>query len=165
MTEADRQPVYVFEGFRLDAQRRVLLGPDGHAISLTPRLFDSLLYFVERAGQLLTKEQLMEALWPRVVVEEHNLNKVVSELRRVLGEKRGEHRFIVTKSGHGYRFVATVSLDDARADSELGVKTSPKPIVADLRRWPITASSASAPADDAVIGQRRQAHLPLSLGC
>jgi DNA-binding winged helix-turn-helix (wHTH) protein/Tol biopolymer transport system component len=102
--------VYVFEGFRLDAQRRVLHAADGEPIPLTPRLFDTLLYFVERSGQLLTKEQLMEALWPRVVVEEHNLNKTVSELRRVLGEKPGEHRFIVTKPGHGYRFVANVSL-------------------------------------------------------
>ena len=110
MSEHARQPVYVFEGFRLDAQRRVLHGADGQPIPLTPRLFDTLLYFVERAGQLLTKEQLLEALWPNVVVEEHNLNKTVSELRRVLGEKAGEHRFIVTKSGRGYRFVADVAI-------------------------------------------------------
>jgi len=110
VTEVARQPVYVFEGFRLDAQRRVLFGADGTSISLTPRLFDSLLYFVERAGQLLTKEELMEALWPTVVVEEHNLNKTVSELRRLLGEKPGEHKFIVTKSGRGYRFVADVAI-------------------------------------------------------
>ena len=113
-----RQPVYVFEGFRLDAQRRVLFGVDGQPIALTPRLFDALLYFVERAGQLLTKEQLLEAIWPNVVVEEHNLNKTVSELRRVLGEKPGEHRFIVTKPGRGYRFVAEVSVAPSRAASE-----------------------------------------------
>ena len=101
--------MYAFEGFRLDAQRRVLFGTDGQPIPLTPRLFDTLLYFVERAGQLLTKEQLLEALWPNVVVEEHNLNKTVSELRRVLGEKPGEHKFIVTKPGRGYRFVADVA--------------------------------------------------------
>jgi Tol biopolymer transport system component/DNA-binding winged helix-turn-helix (wHTH) protein len=104
------QPVYVFEGFRVDAQHRVLFGPDGQLIPLTPRLFDALLYFVERAGQLLTKKQLLEAIWPRVVVEEHNLNKTVSELRRALGENPGEHRFFVTKPGHGYRFVANVSI-------------------------------------------------------
>ena len=95
----------------MDTQRRVLSGPDGQPISLTPRLFDALLYFVERPGELLTKEQLLENLWPKVVVEEHNLNKTVSELRRLLGEKPGEHRFIVTKPGHGYRFVAHVSID------------------------------------------------------
>ena len=117
MTEAARQPVYVFEGFRLDAQRRVLFGSDGQPIALTPRVLDTLLYFVERAGQLLTKEELLEALWPNVVVEEHNLNKTVSELRRVLGEKPGEHKFIVTKPGRGYRFVAGVSLQTAVPES------------------------------------------------
>jgi DNA-binding winged helix-turn-helix (wHTH) protein/Tol biopolymer transport system component len=100
----------VFEGFRLDGQRRVLFGADGELIPLTPRPFDALLYFVERPGQLLTKKQLLEAIWPRVVVEEQNLNKAISELRRALGEKPGEHRFFVTKPGHGYRFVAKVSI-------------------------------------------------------
>ncbi len=110
MNDSLRQPVYVFEGFRLDAQRRVLFGPSGQPISLTPRLLDTLLYLVERAGQLLTKHELLEALWPNLVVEEHNLNKTMSELRRVLGEKPGEHKFIVTKPGRGYRFVAEVSI-------------------------------------------------------
>jgi DNA-binding winged helix-turn-helix (wHTH) protein len=110
LNERIRQPVYLFAGFRLDAQRRVLFGADGEPLTLTPRLFDTLLYFVERAGQLLTKEHLLEALWPNTVVEEHNLNKIVSELRRVLGERPGEHRFIVTKPGRGYRFVADVSV-------------------------------------------------------
>lgn len=87
-----------------------MFGGDGQPISLTPRLFDTLLHFVERAGQLLMKEQLLEALWPNVVVEEHNLNKTISELRRILGEKPGEHRFIVTKPGRGYCFVADVSI-------------------------------------------------------
>jgi DNA-binding winged helix-turn-helix (wHTH) protein/Tol biopolymer transport system component len=113
-----RQPVYAFEGFRLDTQRRVLFGLDGDPIPLTPRVFDALLYFIERSGQLLTKEQLLEDLWPNVIVEEHNLNKTVSELRRVLGETPGEHRFIVTKPGRGYRFVAAVSTASSTAGED-----------------------------------------------
>ena len=131
MNDSVRQPVYEFEGFRLDAQRRVLFGVDGQPISLTPRLFDTLLYLVERAGQLLPKEQLLEALWPNVVVEEHNLNKTVSELRRVLGEKPGEHRFIVTKPGRGYRFVADVSIASPRETEPSGgsaLETPSEPI-------------------------------------
>ena len=124
--------MYVFEGFRLDAQRRVLHGTDGQPIPLTPRLFDTLLYFVERAGQLLTKEQLLEALWPNVVVEEHNLNKTVSELRRVLGEKPGEHRFIVTKSGRGYRFVADVAI-------------APPPVAEGLRLDTASSETSASP--------------------
>jgi serine/threonine-protein kinase len=107
----------VFEGFRLDGQRRVLFGADGQLIPLTPRQFDALLYFVERPGQLLTKKQLLEAIWPRVVVEEQNLNKAISELRHALGEKPGEHKFFVTKPGHGYRFVAKVSIASELAPS------------------------------------------------
>ncbi len=110
MSDSVRRPVYVFDGFRLDAQRRVLFGPDGELVALTPRLLDALLYFVEHAGELMTKDQLLQAIWPRVVVEEHNLNKTVSELRRALGEKPGEHKFIVTTPGRGYRFVAEVSV-------------------------------------------------------
>ncbi len=117
MTAPLPQPVYEFEGFRLDAQRCVLFGADEQPIPMTLRLFDALLYFLERPGQLLTKKQLLEAIWPRVVVEEHNLNKTISELRRALGEKPGEHKFFVTKPGHGYRFVADVSIVSVLAPS------------------------------------------------
>jgi DNA-binding winged helix-turn-helix (wHTH) protein/Tol biopolymer transport system component len=170
VSEAIRQPVYVFEGYRLDAQRRVLHAADGRPIPLTPRLFDTLLYFVERAGQLLTKEQLMDALWPRVVVEEHNLNKTVSELRRVLGEKPGQHKFIVTKPGHGYRFVASVSLESSADASsatrhpgpEAGVTAVPRQVSAARRRWQIAALSAGALAIVfAVVGFFRPATDPV----
>jgi DNA-binding winged helix-turn-helix (wHTH) protein/Tol biopolymer transport system component len=132
----------VFEGFRLDAHRRVLFGLDGQPIALTPRLFDTLLYLVERAGQLLTKERLLEDLWPNVVVEEHNLNKTISELRRVLGEKPGEHKFIVTKPGRGYRFVAEVSVASNLA-------AGPETFRADARAAPSEAGAAPALPSDA----------------
>ena len=109
MTDGVRQPLYLFEGFRLDARRRVLFGVDGKPISLSPRVFDTLLYLVERPGQLVTREKLLEAIWPHVVVEEQNISKTISALRQALGEKPEEHRFIVTKHGRGYRFVAGVS--------------------------------------------------------
>jgi DNA-binding winged helix-turn-helix (wHTH) protein/TolB-like protein len=105
---------YEFSGFRIDAVRRLLAGPDGQPIVLTPKVFETLLYLVEHAGQLCEKRTLMEAIWPRLVVEENNLNQNVSTLRRVLGERPGQHRFIVTEPGRGYRFVATVNtLSDA----------------------------------------------------
>ena len=141
MNDSVRQPVYEFEGFRLDAQRRVLLGNDGQPIQLTPRLIDSLLYFVERPNRLLTKDELLEAIWPHTVVEEHNLNKTISELRRVLGEKPGEHRFIVTKPGRGYRFVADVSIAAPRE-----IETIPK---GDYHRIAaVVTQSAAAAAED-----------------
>ena len=109
MTEPGTRIVYEFNEFRLDLQQRLLLsGADGRPIPLSPKIFDTLLYFVERRGELLDKATLMKAIWPNIVVEENNLNQNISALRRALGESPGEHRFIVTEPGRGYRFVAEV---------------------------------------------------------
>src|SRR5690606_11851915 len=109
VTMAVRQPAYLFEGFRLDAQRRVLFGLDGQPIPLTPRLFNTLLYFVERAGQLLTKEQLLEALWPNVVVKATTLSYTIREWGGLRDEKPGRHNVFGTHPGRYYRYVAAVS--------------------------------------------------------
>jgi DNA-binding winged helix-turn-helix (wHTH) protein/tetratricopeptide (TPR) repeat protein len=102
-------PLHEFDGFRLDPQQRMLFAlPGGAAVDLQPRVFDALLYFVERPGELLGKRELMQALWPSAVVEENSLNQIVSQLRKALGERPAEHRFIVTSPGRGYRFVAAV---------------------------------------------------------
>jgi TolB-like protein/DNA-binding winged helix-turn-helix (wHTH) protein len=102
--------IYEFGEFRLDAMRRVLSSRvDGQPLQVTGKVFDTLLYLVERAGQVLDKRTLMSALWPDVVVEEGNLTQTIHTLRRVLGERPDEHRFIVTVPGRGYRFVADVT--------------------------------------------------------
>ena len=102
--------IYEFGEFRLDALRRVLSSrADGQPLQVTGKIFDTLLYFVERSGQLLDKQTLMAELWPNVVVEESNLTQTIHTLRRVLGERPDEHRFIVTVPGRGYRFVADVT--------------------------------------------------------
>jgi serine/threonine-protein kinase len=108
MNDTVFQPTYAFEGFRLDAQHRVLSRADGQPIPLAPKVFDTLLYFVERPGQLIAKRELLEAIWPHVVVEENNLTQAISALRRILGETPGAHRFIATEPGRGYRLVASV---------------------------------------------------------
>ena len=77
---------------------------------MAPKVLDTLVHLIERRGELLDKRALVEAIWPHVVVEENNLNQTISALRRVLGERPGEHRFIVTEPGRGYRFVASVSV-------------------------------------------------------
>ena len=108
MSDSGEQLTYLFAGFRLDAQRRVMSRDNGEPVPLAPKVFDTLLYFVERPGQLIEKQRLLDAIWPNVVVEENNLNQCISTLRRVLGERPGEHRFIVTEPNRGYRFVAGV---------------------------------------------------------
>src|SRR5262249_3891546 len=100
---------YEFDRFTVDANQRLLFAADTTGpIDLPPRAFDALLYLIERPGELLSKKELLKALWPGVIVEENSLNQVISVVRKVLGEKPSEHRFIVTAPGRGYRFVAAV---------------------------------------------------------
>jgi len=101
--------IYEFDDFRVDAGRRLLLGRDGRPLPLTPKAFDTLVYLIQNSDVVLGKETLMRAIWADTVVEENNLNQCISALRRVLGEKRAEHRYIVTVPGLGYRFVAHVN--------------------------------------------------------
>ena len=115
---------YEFSEFRLDIQQRLLsAGADGRPIPLPPKVFETLLYFVERRGELLDKSTLMKAVWPNVIVEENSLNQNISVIRRALGESPSQHRFIVTEPGRGYRFVADVRAV-AAAGSD-GARASP----------------------------------------
>jgi serine/threonine-protein kinase len=95
--------IYEFDEFRLDADRRVLLR-EGQPLSLTPRVFDTLLYFVQNANRVILKDELMRAIWADSFVEENNLSQNVLTLRRVLGNRR----YILTVPGSGYRFVTEV---------------------------------------------------------
>jgi DNA-binding winged helix-turn-helix (wHTH) protein/TolB-like protein/lipoprotein NlpI len=103
-----------FGDFILDVrQRRLVRLPSGEPVALTAKLFDTLQYFVEHPGVVLEKDALLQAIWPGVVVEENNLTQSVSALRQVLGETRGENRYIVTMPRRGYRFVAAVTVADS----------------------------------------------------
>ena len=73
--------VYEFEGFRIEADKP-LLSHAGSPVSLTPKVFDTLLYLIEHKGEVLETEALMRALWPDTIVEENNLNQNISTLRR-----------------------------------------------------------------------------------
>lgn len=108
MTNHVGATIYEFDNFRIDVEKRLLLNGDDEPIPLTPKIFDTLLYLVIHNGTIIEKEELMSAIWTDTIVEENNLNKNVSVLRRVLGENPGEHRFIATVPGTGYKFVADV---------------------------------------------------------
>jgi pimeloyl-ACP methyl ester carboxylesterase/DNA-binding winged helix-turn-helix (wHTH) protein len=109
---------YEFGPFRVDTAQRLLRSrAGGEPLPLTAKGFETLLYLVQHPGELIDKATLMKAVWPNVVVEENNLNQSVSAVRRALGERAGEHRYIVTESGRGYRFVGDVRVvPGARAD-------------------------------------------------
>jgi len=98
---------YQFGNFQLDVQRRLLLR-GGQAVSLTPKVFDTLLVLVENRDRVMGKDELIRLLWPGSFVEDRSLAVNISTLRKALGESAGEHRYIVTLPGQGYRFVADV---------------------------------------------------------
>ncbi|HUP62469.1 MAG TPA: tetratricopeptide repeat protein, partial [Thermoanaerobaculia bacterium] len=102
---------YTFGDYRLDSRRRLLFRTDGEPIPLTPKAFDVLLYLLQHPGVAVSKEELLSAVWPDTAIEEGNLSQNIYTLRRALGEERGEHRYIATIPGSGYRFVATVATD------------------------------------------------------
>jgi len=120
--------VYEFAEFRLlAAQRRLVARADGRAIDLTQKAFDALLYLVRRPGELLDKATLLKAIWPNVVVEENNLNQVISTLRRALADGHDGQRFIVTVPGRGYQFVAEVRENDDPAAADRARAPAPPP--------------------------------------
>jgi len=87
---------------------------DGQPVTLSPKALDLLIYLATHPGRLLTKDELMRAVWPDAVVEESNLAYHVFVLRKVLGDDAEAERFIATVPKKGYRFVADVVRLDAQ---------------------------------------------------
>jgi DNA-binding winged helix-turn-helix (wHTH) protein len=103
---------YHFSAFRLDAKERILWCSDEN-IPLTPKQFDLLFYFIENAGNLTTKSELLDAVWNDTYVEESTLARNVSWLRKKLTSYSNGERFIETVPKLGYRFTAEVSQSEA----------------------------------------------------
>lgn len=97
--------VFSFGEFTLDPDRRLLLR-NGAAVPLKAKAFDLLLTLVERRGEVISKNELLDKVWANQFVEENNLTVHVAALRKALGESKNENRYIVTVPGTGYRFVA-----------------------------------------------------------
>ena len=117
---------YEFGPFRVDPVKRRLLR-DGEIISLTPKAFDTLLVLIENSGRVVEKDDLMDKVWAGLAVEENNLTQNISALRKALGERRDEPQYILTVSGLGYRFIASVSETWPDEESRAGVPVKNKP--------------------------------------
>ena len=107
--------LYRFAEFVLDRGRRTLSRADS-PISLTPKAFDVLLFLAQNPNRLVTKEELLEAVWGDTFVEEGNLTQYISHLRKALEDNSEDTRLIVTIARKGYQFTARVTVAEA-ADS------------------------------------------------
>ena len=99
---------YVFGGFILEIGER-RLSQDGEHVALAPKAFDLLVALVRRAGRLISKQELLETVWPESFVEEGILTVHVSALRKALGDTSRPQRYIETVARSGYRFIATTA--------------------------------------------------------
>jgi DNA-binding winged helix-turn-helix (wHTH) protein len=103
--------LYRFDAFELDPSRRVL-SRDGSPVLLTPKAFDVLSYLVLNPGRVVSKEELLKAIWPDSFVEEGNLAQYISTLRKALGDKPS---LIATVPGRGYQFAAQVFCNEVES--------------------------------------------------
>lgn len=102
--EKTAENTFFFGDFELSGAKRSLL-KGGEAISLNSKTFDLLFALVENHGQILSKDEILGTVWEGQFVEENNLTVQISALRKILGETKGEHQFIATITGKGYKFV------------------------------------------------------------
>ncbi len=110
MQRLDESTIYVFEGFRLDTKNHRLFRFDiDEVVSLTPKVFDLLAYMVGNPGRVLSKDELLEAVWKNAFVEESNLSQSIFVLRKALGQNNKTPQFVLTVPNRGYEFIATVT--------------------------------------------------------
>jgi TolB-like protein/DNA-binding winged helix-turn-helix (wHTH) protein len=129
LMSASIKSTFSFREFELDPLERRLLRA-GESIALTPKVFDTLVFLVERAGRLVSKEELIQGVWPRGFVDESNLTKHIWLIRRALGEADQGAEFIETIPKIGYRFVAPVMRGAAAAAAQ----RTPAVIASERRR-------------------------------
>jgi len=103
----DPKIVYEFGPFRVDPDKQVLLRGD-QPIPITPKAFEMLVVLVRRSREVITKDELLQAIWPDSFVEEANLSQNIFLLRKALGDTGEQRHYIVTLPGRGYRFAAEV---------------------------------------------------------
>jgi DNA-binding winged helix-turn-helix (wHTH) protein/tetratricopeptide (TPR) repeat protein len=138
--------VYEFGSFVLDPIRRTLTRAGAH-VTLSPTVFDALLYLVEHPGRVVSKDELLDAVWPRKVVEDANVSQTIYTLRKALGGASAAEPIILTAPGQGYRLAAPVRLRERAGAAD------PAP---DL----LSASAVSPPMKGATSGQSGKAKRP-----
>jgi Tol biopolymer transport system component/DNA-binding winged helix-turn-helix (wHTH) protein len=111
MINGESKQIISFAEFELDAPRRCLRR-EGKTLPLNAKAFDLLVYLAENAGRIVSKNEILDAVWENQFVEEANLKVQMSALRKVLGDRKDTPRFLVTIPGKGYKFIADVNNND-----------------------------------------------------
>ena len=101
------KPIYRFFEFEIITARREVVR-DGESLHVEPKVYDLLLYLLERAESAVSKDELQEAIWPNVIVTESALTRCIMKARQLLGDDSKNQRVIGTVQKKGYRFVAPV---------------------------------------------------------
>jgi DNA-binding winged helix-turn-helix (wHTH) protein/tetratricopeptide (TPR) repeat protein len=133
-----REDLYAFGAFQLDTRRR-RLSRDGAPLTLTPTAIEVLVHLVRNAGRVVTKDELLGAVWPGRVVEEANVKQAVFTLRKAFGAEGGG--LIATVPGRGYRFTADVRSQSAEAAASAAAPSPPGRVSG---RWRVGALLALA---------------------
>src|SRR5215468_2377656 len=118
-----RDTEILFGRFRLDADGQLWQGND--LIPIRPKPFAVLRFLLERAGRLVTKEELLDAVWPDVSVGEAVLKKTVGEIREALSDEPKSPDYIETAHRRGYRFIAQVRVPQGVEGPIPGLKQRP----------------------------------------
>jgi TolB-like protein/DNA-binding winged helix-turn-helix (wHTH) protein len=154
--------IFLFEDFRLD-RLGVLLAPDDSGtfspVPIGSRALDILLVLIERAGEIVSKDEIIAAVWPGTVVEDSNLPTQISALRRVLDRGRPNGSCIQTVPGRGYRFVAAVTHPAAE---ERSVSMNGKADQAEEDAPKLAADLAASRAAIAALSRRRTAGIAIA---
>jgi DNA-binding winged helix-turn-helix (wHTH) protein len=153
--------IFLFEGFRLDRRGGGLFRKDDDGadapVAIGSRALDILGVLIARAGEVVSKDEIIAAVWPGIVVEDSNLTVQISALRRILDHGRTQVSCIQTVPGRGYRFVVAVANpvaqarsvprpadgggDDAEADARPTIASFPTDAG---ERWPVSRNILGA---------------------
>jgi Tol biopolymer transport system component/DNA-binding winged helix-turn-helix (wHTH) protein len=141
-TNQTAKQLYEFGPFQVDPEKELLLR-EGETVPLTPKTFQILLVLIRSRKEVVTKDDLLKAVWPDTFVEEANLSRNIFLLRKALGESPQDHRYVVTVPGRGYRFAEEVQFVPEQPMNIVAASHARVQVeVRESTRWPWLAIAA-----------------------
>ena len=146
VTNPTAKQLYEFGPFQVDPEKELLLR-EGETVPLTPKTFQILLVLIRNKKEVVTKDELLRAVWPDTFVEEANLSRNIFLLRKALGESPQDHQYVVTVPGRGYRFAEEVQFVPEQPLNIVAASHGKVQVeVKESSRWPWLAIAGSRSA-------------------